>query len=55
MLFGISSAPEQFQKQINEILSDLPGVVCLIDDILTYDNSTQAEHDKHLQAALEHI
>ena len=54
MPFGISSAPEHFQKRMNEILSDLPGVVCLIDDVLVY-GSTEAEHDKHLQAVLEQI
>ena len=54
MPFGISSAPEHFQKRINEILSGLPGVMCLIDDILIHGN-TQEEHDKHLQAALECI
>ena len=54
MPFGISSAREHFQKRMNEILSDLPGALCLIDDILIY-GSTQAEHDKNLQAVLERI
>ena len=54
MPFGNSSAPEHFQKQINEILSGLPGVLCLIDDMLIY-GSTQEEHNKCLQAAFEHI
>ena len=54
MPFGISSAPEHFQKRMNEILSGLPGALCLIDDILIY-GSTQAEHDKNLQAVLERI
>ena len=39
---------------MNEILSGLPGVVCLIDDILIY-GSTQEEHNKRLQAAFECI
>ena len=38
---------------MNEILSSLPGVLCLIDDILFY-GSTQAEHDKNLQIVLEY-
>ena len=54
MPFGISSTPEHFQKRMNEILSGLPGVVCLIDDILIY-GSTQEGHNKRLQAAFEHI
>ena len=32
--FGISSAPEVFQKRTKKILDGLPGVVCMIDDIL---------------------
>ena len=32
--FGISSAPEHFQRRMLEILKDLEGVVCLIDDIV---------------------
>ena len=34
--FGITSAPEHFQRRISEVLQDLEGVVCLIDDILIY-------------------
>ena len=54
MPFRISSVPEHFQKRMNEILKDLPGVVCLIDDVLVY-GSTEAEHDKHLQAVFEQM
>ena len=54
MPFGISSAPKHFQKRMNEILKDLPGVVCLIDDVLVY-GGTEAEDDKHLQAVLKQI
>ena len=32
--FGISSAPEVFQRQMNDILSGLPGVLCHIDFFL---------------------
>ena len=34
--FGISSAPEVFQRQMNDILSGLPGVLCHIDDVLVF-------------------
>ena len=34
--FGITSAPEHFQRRMSEILRGLDGVVCLIDDILVY-------------------
>ena len=32
--FGITSAPEHFQRRMTEILGDIEGVVCLVDDIL---------------------
>ena len=54
MPFGISSAPEHFQKCTNEILEGLPGVVCLISDILVYGTS-QAQHDECLEAVLMRI
>ena len=31
--FGISSAPEHFQRRMFDILTDLPGVVCMMYDI----------------------
>ena len=52
--FGITSAPEHFQRKMNGILSDLDGVVCLIDDILVY-GKTEQEHDQHLKATLRRI
>ena len=32
--FGISSAPEHFQRCITKILVGIPGVICHIDDVL---------------------
>ena len=54
MPIGIFSAPDHLQKCMNEILSGLPDIAYLINDILVY-GSTLAEHDKHLQAILEWI
>ena len=42
--FGITSAPEHFQKRMTELLGDLQGVVCLIDDVLVH-GSTKDGHD----------
>ena len=53
LLFGISSAPEHFQRRMNEILSGLDGVVCQIDDILVFDHD--AEHDNRLIEVLKRI
>ena len=41
--FGISSAPEIFQRCINRILEGLEGVVCQIDDILVFGKN-EGEH-----------
>ena len=34
--FGITSAPEHFQRCMNEILENIPGVVRHVDDIKTH-------------------
>ena len=52
--FGISFAPEHFQKRMEQILHGLRGVLLHIDDILVY-GSTTAEHDSRLRAVLERI
>ena len=52
--FGITSAPEHFQRKMTELLTGLDGVVCMLDDVLIYGKS-QEEHDQHLERALERI
>lgn len=52
--FGITSAPEFYQKRMSHILSGLPGVVCMIDDILVFGQSQQ-EHDQRLESVLDRI
>ena len=52
--FGISSAPEVFQRHMNDILSGLPGVLCHVDDILVF-GATPEEHDERLRAVIERI
>ena len=44
LLFGITSAPEYFQCQMSEMLQDLDGVLCLMDDVLVYGR-IESEHD----------
>ena len=34
--FGITSAPEYFQKKMSQLLEGLEGVVCIMDDVLIY-------------------
>ena len=52
--FGITSAPEFFQKKMSELLTGLEGVVCLMDDILV-GGKTQQEHNDRLEAVLNRI
>ena len=49
--FGITSAPEHFQRRMQEIVGDIEGVVCLIDDILVH-GCAQEEHDERLLRVL---
>lgn len=50
--FGISSAPEHFQKRMSNILAGLEGVVCQVDDVLVFGENIK-EHDSRLRAALQ--
>ena len=52
--FGITSAPEHFQRRMSDLLSDLDGVVCMIDDVLVHGRTVE-EHDKHLVAVLHRL
>jgi hypothetical protein len=52
--FGISSAPEHFQKRMQQILEGLEGVACMMDDILVFGRNKQ-EHDRRLHAVLQRL
>ena len=52
--FGMSSAPEQFQKRMTVMLADLQGVRCSIDDVLVFGKN-QEEHDVRLRAVMERL
>ena len=52
--FGISCAPELFQKRMSTMLSGLQGVLCLMDDVLVFGHDQQ-QHDKRLEAVLSRI
>ena len=52
--FGITSAPEHFQRQVSEILSGIEGTVSMMDDILVFGKD-QEEHNKNLNEALQRI
>jgi len=52
--FGLSCAPALFQKIIDQTISDIPGVVCYLDDIIV-TGKTDQEHIANLQKALERL
>ncbi len=52
--FGINSAPEHFQRKMNELLADIPGVLVHVDDILIFA-TTRDVHDQRLHEVLKRI
>lgn len=52
--FGLASAPSAFQKMMEAVLKDLPGVQNYLDDIIVYGASRE-EHDHRLQAVLNRL
>ncbi len=50
--FGITSAPEIYQRIMCDLLSGLPGVVVYMDDVLI-TGKTKEEHDERLQQVLQ--
>ena len=52
--FGITSAPKHFQRRMSEILQDVEGAICLVDDIFIHGRS-QEEHDHRLEAVLRRL
>ena len=56
--FGISSAPEVFQRQMHELIEGLQGIEVIADDFVAVGcGDTQEEavhsHDQHLEAFLQ--
>ncbi|KAL7861742.1 hypothetical protein SRHO_G00131830 [Serrasalmus rhombeus] len=54
LCFGISSAPEHFQKRMTQLLEGLEGVLCQMDDVLIW-GATQQQHDERLRATLSRL
>lgn len=54
LMFGLSCAPEIFQKVMEHILSGIPGCYNYIDDIIII-GSTDEEHDKILSRVLKRL
>jgi hypothetical protein len=54
MPFGVSSAPEFYQRAMEKILKGLKGVICLMDDILVYGKNP-SDHWYRLKKVLKRI
>lgn len=54
LMFGLSTAPEQFQKSIEFVLRNITGVFCFVDDILIYGR-TKSEHDERVKTVLNRL
>ena len=52
--FGISLAPEIFQRTMSQLLEGLDGTICHMDDILIHGHD-QAEHDRCVRDVLQRL
>eukprot|EP00117_Sycon_ciliatum_P027910 scpid26178/ scgid22563/ Retrovirus-related Pol polyprotein from transposon opus; Protease; Reverse transcriptase; Endonuclease len=52
--FGISCAPEIFQRVMSDLLAGIPGVFVYVDDVLVTGDSIK-QHDERLQRVLERL
>ena len=54
LMFGISCAPEIYQRIIQQVIHDIPGCRNISDDIIVFGKN-QHEHDKALRAVLQRL
>ena len=54
MCFGISSAPEYYQRAMEKILKNAEGVVCFMDDVLVF-GPDQPTHWQRVKTVLERV
>ena len=52
--FGVASSPALWQRTIDSILTNLPGVCCFVDDILIA-TKTESEHLNRLKAVCKRL
>ena len=54
LLFGITSAPENYQKIIKDVLQGCPGVANIADDLIIHGKGLE-EHNRHLFGVLKRL
>ena len=53
-MFGISSAPEKYQKIISDVIRGCNGVANIADDLIVHGADLE-EHDRNLHAVLQRL
>lgn len=51
LLYGVASAPSIWQRTMDQILQGLPGVHCILDDMIV-TGKTDKEHLRNLDSVL---
>jgi transposase InsO family protein len=54
LMFGITSAPEKYQKIISDVIRGCEGVAHIADDLIVYGGDLQ-EHERNLHAVLQRL
>ena len=54
LMFGITSAPEKYQKIVSDVLAGCSGVANIADDLIIYGTDS-IEHDLNLRKVLERL
>ena len=53
-MFGVSSAPEKYQKVISDVIRGCRGVANITDDLIVHGVNLE-EHDQNLHAVLQRL
>ena len=54
LVFGISSSPAMWQRAIDQVLQGIPGVQCILDDMIV-SGKTNEEHLENLERVLKRL
>lgn len=54
LLYGVASAPSIWQRTMDQILQGLPGVHCILDDMIV-TGKTDKEHLRNLDSVLQRL
>lgn len=54
LVYGIASAPAIWQRTIDTVVQGLPGVKCIIDDMII-NGATEEQHLRNLEAVLDRL